>query len=176
MNFPEGVEFQKTQTLHSGRFYWVHSVSRCYRVNEADHFLKDLTNDLICYFDKKDLFHHFNRTNAKYSASTLLSDLFQLPVLKELDFYEFTQESIENVKNGITVKNGDSVVNNNLVMMKKLADTFSAQKQEDEGVEYSVEELKNKYSDEYIEPPDLPNNKHTICRNKNNHYSIKQLY
>ena len=46
--------FEKTDSLKSGCFYTVEAIQHCYRINEPDHFLKDMMTVFFGYFDKKD--------------------------------------------------------------------------------------------------------------------------
>ena len=53
--------FEKSDSLKSGNFYAVNAIQRCYRINEPDHFLKDMETSLVGYFDKKEQFHRCSR-------------------------------------------------------------------------------------------------------------------
>ena len=53
--------FKKTDSLKSGCFYAVEATQRCYRINEPDHFLKDMEISIMGYLDKEEQIHHFNR-------------------------------------------------------------------------------------------------------------------
>ena len=57
--------FEKSDSLKSGNFYAVNAIQRCYRINEPDHFLKDMETSLVGYFDKEEQFHHFNRLQSR---------------------------------------------------------------------------------------------------------------
>ena len=138
--------FEKTDSLKSGFFYAVEGIQRCYRINEPDHFLKDLELNVIGYFDKKEQFHHFNRLQSQWAAKTSLRELLSLSDLKYLDFYQLKDRKIEEVNNS-----SDEGVE----MLKKTVDAFIERSESDRGIIHSVEELKRKHLKEYLAPPDL---------------------
>ena len=138
--------FEKTDSLKSGFFYAIEGIQRCYRINEPDHFLKDLDLNVIGYFDKKEQFHHFNRLQSQLAAKTSLRELLSLSDLKYLDFYQLKDRKIEEVNNSL---------DEGVEMLKKTVDAFIERSESDRGIIHSIEELKRKHLKEYLAPPDL---------------------
>jgi hypothetical protein len=138
--------FEKTDSLKSGCFYTVEAIQHCYRINEPDHFLKDMEIHFMGYFDNKEQFHHFNRLKSHSAAKTSLLDLFSLTDLKSLDFYQLKDRMLED-----TDYSSDGATE----MVKKTVDAFIERSESDHGIIHSVEELKRKHLKEYLAPPDL---------------------
>ena len=91
--------FEKSDSLKSGNFYAVNAIQRCYRINEPDHFLKDMETSLVGYFDKEEQFHHFNRLQSRQAAKTSLYTLLSLNDLKSLEFYQLRDHLLEEINN-----------------------------------------------------------------------------
>ncbi len=147
MEFVEGIEFQKADTLHSGQFYWVHAVSHCYRINEVDHFRRDLVTDLLCYLDQEETCHHFNRLVSKYTAKTRISDLMQTSNLKEIEFFELNQNSADQLRQSKLSVNGSEPS----ALLAKTVAAFYEQRDTDSGTAYGIHDLKSKYMKSYIQ-------------------------
>lgn len=152
MNFTEEIETQKTDTLHSGRFYWVHTVSRCYRINEVDHFLKDLTTDLLCFLDNQGRFHHFNRLESRCPAVTSFEELLGIPNIKAIACFEFSQKTVEEIKNGMIEQSTEGVG-----LLKKIIEACYEQQKNEETAEFSLEEWKSSHMKEYIHSNEIQN-------------------
>lgn len=153
MNFIEGTKFKEVDKLQSGHFYWIHLLSRCYRINEVEHFLKDLETDLLIYLDNQGNCHHFNRLESNSSAITTIKEILEIPNLKEISFFEFDASSIDQLKSNDTLlsKKRDFAS----MMLKKVIEAYFEKKEEEQGVDYSIEELKQQNMKEYINPLDL---------------------
>ena len=140
--------FEKSDSLKSGNFYAVNAIQRCYRINEPDHFLKDMETSLVGYFDKEEQFHHFNRLQSRQAAKTSLYTLLSLNDLKSLEFYQLRDHLLEEINN-------DSLELRSVEMVKKTVASFFERSGSDRGIIHSVEELKRKHLKEYLAPPDL---------------------
>ncbi|MBF0289166.1 MAG: hypothetical protein HQM14_15210 [SAR324 cluster bacterium] len=152
MEFSEQIKFKKVNILHSGRFYWIHVISHCYRINEVDHYLKDLYTDILCFLDNRKNCHHFNRVESKYSGVTTLQEIFSIPNIKNMDFFEFDQNTINSVQGDTVVSDiGDDTI------LRKLVSSFHDKQKTEEGSEYLLEDLKAQYMKEYIHSLDLKN-------------------
>ena len=138
--------FKKTDSLKSGCFYAVEATQRCYRINEPDHFLKDMEISIMGYLDKEEQFHHFNRLQSRWAAKTSLVELLSLNDLKSLDFFQLKDTILEDLGNK-TDDTGE--------MVKKTVQAFIERSDSDRGIIHSVEELKRKHLKEYLTPPDL---------------------
>ena len=90
--------FEKSDSLKSGNFYAVNAIQRCYRINEPDHFLKDMETSLVGYFDKEEQFHHFNRLQSRQAAKTSLYTLLSLNDLKSLEFYQLRDHLLKKMR------------------------------------------------------------------------------
>ncbi|MBF0280838.1 MAG: hypothetical protein HQM13_23805 [SAR324 cluster bacterium] len=154
MNFAKEIGFKKVNALQSGRFFRVHVVSRCYRINEVDHFLKDLTNEMLIFLDNQGACHHFNRLESKASAITSLKELLAVPNLKEIEFFEVSQESIDAAGKG---KDAESEESETMLMLRKIVSSFSDKQTSERGEQFSLEELKSSYMKDYIRPVELRN-------------------
>ena len=154
MNFPEGIEFQKVETLYSGRFYWIHWVAKCYRINEVDHFLQDQITDLWCYLDKQGMCHHYHRPENKYFASSRLLELLQIPALKQFACQELTEVALSRIAARKTGGN-TTEQNTSLRLLQRIVEDFAGQRDTDKGSEFVIQKLKTQYAEEYLSPPDL---------------------
>ena len=138
--------FQKTDSLKSGCFYAIEATQRCYRINEPDHFLKDIEISIMGYLDKEEQFHHFNRLQSRWAAKTSLLELLSLNDLKSLDFFQLKDTILEDLGNKT-----DGIGE----MVRKTVQAFIERSDSDRGITHSVEELKRKHLKEYLTPPDL---------------------
>jgi hypothetical protein len=152
MNFPEEIGLKKVATLHSGHFYWIHAVSRCYRINEVDHFYKDLTTDLFCFLDNQGQCHHFNRAESKLSAMTPLQEILAIPNLKTITCCELVPQTVDALNKGdIVLKSDDE----GLILMQKAIVAFYEKQASEGGAEFSLEALKTTYMHEYVQSTEL---------------------
>ena len=148
--------FQKTDALRSGNCYAVEAIHRCYRINEPDHFLKDMKTVFFGYFDKNEQFHHFNRPGSFKYASTSLSSIYALEGLSSVEFYELREEKLKNITgSGLSAETSEKESLIPAVVIKKILEVFENRSDGDAGVVFSVEELKRKHQKEYLTPPDL---------------------
>ena len=138
--------FKKTDSLRSGCFYAIEATQHCYRINEPDHFLKDIEISIMGYLDKEEQFHHFNRLQSRWAAKTSLVELLSLNDLKSLDFFQLKETILEDLGN--KTEDPDE-------MVKKTVQAFIERSDSDLGITHSVEELKRKHLKEYLTPPDL---------------------
>ena len=152
MEFTQEIACKQVDTLYSGRFYWIHVVSRCYRINEVDHFLKDLTTDLLVFLDNQGVCHHFNRVESKSSAVTSLKELLAIPNLKVIECFEIAQETIDALQKGGIEESEDS---ESRMMLKKIIALFYDKRESESGEEFSLDELKSFFMDEYIRSVEL---------------------
>ena len=150
MNFTKEIETQKTDILHSGCFYWIHTVARCYRINEVDHYLKDLTTNLLCFLDAQGRFHHFNRVESQFPAMTAFEELLGIPNLKTIECFEIAQETIENLKNEAADPSTEEGK-----LLKKVIEAFYEQQQADGAQKFSLVEWKSSHMKEYIHSNEL---------------------
>ena len=154
MQIPGELELQTTDTLHSGQFYAVEVVHRCYRINEPDHFLQDQVSAFFAYLDKEGQLRHFNRPRAQAAASTPLLDLLKIPGTKTLRFQEASATSLDQLRAG-SVKSESPQERQSVEVMQMAVEAFSGQQAEDTGVEHSLESLRLEHGLEYLDPPDL---------------------
>ena len=152
MEFAEQIDCKQVDTLYSGRFYWIHTVSRCYRINEVDHFLKDLTTDLLVFLDNQGLCHHFNREESKSAAVTSLKEILAVPNLKTIACFEINQNTIDAFQKGNMEKSGERESSR---MLKKIVSLFYDKQKSESGWEFSIEELKSSFMQEYIRSVEL---------------------
>lgn len=155
MEFGKNIVFEAVETLKSGQFYWVRRVNRCYRINEVDHFLKNMTTDLLAFLDKEERLHHFNRTSSRYSAVTSLQDLLSVPNLLSVDFFEFSSDTVEKVHKNQIHDDDEEEESEAFTLLKKTFSAFLGSSEREIGVEYSIKDLKKNWSKEYLEPVDL---------------------
>ena len=155
MNIDPAKDFKKTDSLRSGRYYRVKTLHRCYRINEPDHFLKDIQTSFFGYFDKQDQFRHFNRLETLIAAKTTVSDIFSIQDLKSLEIFELLKKVQEKLQISIPIKKQKTEYYLNSAIIKKTVDAFAHHSKADTGVVHSLEELKRKYLNEYLAPPDL---------------------
>ncbi len=154
MEFAKEIDFKQVNTLHSGRFYRIRAVSRCYRIHEVDHFLKDLVTDVLVFLDNQGGCHHFNRIESKSSAVTSLKELLAVPNLKTIECFEVPQETIEAAQKGAI---GESEGNESLLLLKKIVRAFYDKQGNESGENFSLEALKSSFMQEYIRPVELRN-------------------
>ena len=148
--------FEKSDSLKSGNFYAVNAIQRCYRINEPDHFLKDMETNLVGYFDKEEQFHHFNRLQSRQAAKTSLYTLLSLNDLKSLEFYQLRDHLLEEINNdSLELRSVPQSERATVEMVKKTVASFFERSESDCGIIHSVEELKRKHLKEYLAPPDL---------------------
>ena len=156
MEITDNSVFQKSDALRSGNCYLVKAIHRCYRINEPDHFLKDMKTVFFGYFDKKEQFHHFNRPGSFKYASTPLSSIFALEGLNSVEFYELREESLPKITGpGLSAAKSEKESSIPEEVIKKTLNAFENRSDSDAGVVFSVEELKRKHQKEYLTPPDL---------------------
>ena len=156
MEITDNSVFKKSDALRSGNCYAVKVIHRCYRINEPDHFLKDMKTVFFGYFDKKEQFHHFNRPGGLKYASTSLSSIFSLEGLNSVEFYELREEVLPKITSpGLSAATSEKESSIPVVVIKKTMDAFENRSDGDAGVVFSVEELKRKHQKEYLTPPDL---------------------
>ena len=152
MNFSKEIGLKVVNTLHSGHFYWIQAVSRCYRINEVDHFYKDLTTELYCFLDHQGRCHHFNRTQSKLSATTSLEELLSIPNLKSITCSEIAAESVDAIYTGAIAVNPD---NEALILLQKAIVSFYEKQDGELGEEFSLDALKTTYMHEYVQSEEL---------------------
>ncbi len=155
MTTPQDPDFKPANSLKSGGFYMVQAVYRCYRINEPDHFRKDLEFDLFGYFDKEDRFHHFNRLESRIAATSTLEELFSLPDLRSIEFYELNEEQVRKASEQSGQQANANPDQSMPKLIGKTVQAFMDRRGADSGVEYSVEELKRKHMGEFLAPPEL---------------------
>ena len=156
MDFTDTSVFQQSDALRSGNFYAVKAIHCCYRINEPDHFLKDMKTVFFGYFDKEEQFHHFNRSGSFKYASTSLSSIFALEGLNSVEFYELKEEALPKIiGSGLSAATSEKESSIPAVVIKKTLDAFENRSDGDAGVVFSVEELKRRHQKEYLTPPDL---------------------
>ena len=151
MEFPEQIQFRTTDSLKSGYFYHVTLIHRCYRINEVDHYLKDLEIDFVGLFTSKNSFQHLNRPSSKQLAETSLFELMKIPGIKQFDVQELAEEQIQEIAQCPDRKSTAS-----LALLKKLIQYFPEKlRTSQKGNEYSLVALKKEKLPEYIESPEL---------------------
>lgn len=150
MNFTKEIETQKTDILHSGCFYWVHAVARCYRINEVDHYLKDLTTNLLGFLDNQGRFHHFNRIESQFPATTSFEEVLGIPNIKKIECFEIGQETVEDLKRGVLEPSNEDVK-----LLKKVVDAFYEAQRHHKDQEFSLVEWKSAHMKEYIHSNEL---------------------
>ena len=156
MEITDNSVFQKSDALRSGNCYVVKAIHCCYRINEPDHFLKDMKTVFFGYLDKKEQFHHFNRPGGLNYASSSLSSIFALEGLNSVEFYELREEaSIKIIGSVLSAAASEKESSIPAVVIKKTLNAFENRSDGDAGVVFSVEELKRKHQIEYLTPPDL---------------------
>ena len=152
MDFTKEIETQKTDILHSGCFYWIHTVARCYRIQEVDHYQKDLKIDLFCFLDAQGRFHHFNGIERKFPAVTSFEELLGIPNIKKIECYEIAQEMVENLKN-----DGVEPSTEGVKLLKKIIAAFDEHQPATESKEFSLIAWKSSHMKEYIHSNELEN-------------------
>ena len=156
MEITDKSVFQKSDVLRSGNCYAVKAIHRCYRINEPDHFLKDMKTVFFGYFDKKEQFHHFNRPGSFNYASTSLSSIFALEGLNSVEFYELSEEALPKINSlGLSEATSEKESSIPALLIKKTLDAFENRRDGDAGLVFSVEELKREHQKEYLIPTDL---------------------
>ncbi|MGA1599757.1 MAG: hypothetical protein ACO4AU_11955 [bacterium] len=149
MKLPARLESTPAPVLRSGAFYAVRYVHRCYRINEPDHFLKDLEGCVFSYLDREGTLHHFNRPGSQQSAASPVAEVLRIQGLKEVEFFEI------DPKQAGMVKPEGAEEERAMALLDKAIAAFSGRTAEDQGQEYEVEELKRQHMKDYITPPDL---------------------
>ena len=152
MKFSKEIGLKVVDTLHSGHFYWIQAVARCYRINEVDHFYKDLTTDLFCFLDHQGGCHHFNRTQSKLSAMTALQEILAIPNLKTITCFEIATETVDALHKGVIAMQSDDEA---LILLQKAIDSFYEKQANESGEEFSLEALKTTYMHEYVQSAEL---------------------
>ena len=156
MEITNNSVFQKSDALRDRNCYGVKAIHRCYRINEPDHFLKEMKTVFFGYLDKKEQFHHFNRPGGLNYASTSLSSIFALEGLNSVEFYELREDALPKITSlGLSAATSEKESSIPAVVIKKTLNAFENRSDGDAGVVFSVEELKRKHQKEYLTPPDL---------------------
>ena len=156
MEITDNTFFQKSDALRSGKYYAVKAIQRCYRINEPDHFLKDIKTIFFGYLNEKEQFHHFNRPGSVKYARTPISSIFALEGLNSVEFYELREEALPKITSpSLSATKSEKESSISELVIKKTLDAFENRSDGDAGVVFLVEELKRKHQKEYLTPPDL---------------------
>ena len=156
MTLPQKLRLQQTQTLKSGQIYNFVLEHKNYRINEPDQFLENSRISFFAFLDAENNLHHFNRLAATQPAKTKLNEFLQIPSIKEIQIYEVTGVS-EQEMNSIKVDELDSIEQEQVQLLKKLSGTFSvAERSAAKGNELEFEIYLIENMSDYIDSQDLP--------------------
>ena len=156
MTLFQKLRFQQTQTLKSGQIYSFVLEHKNYRINEPDQFLENSRISFFAFLDAENNLHHFNRLAATQPAKTKLNEFLQIPSIKEIQIYEVTGVS-EQEMNSIKVDELDSIEQEQVQLLKKLSGTFSvAERSAAIGNEIELEIYLTENMSDYIDSKDLP--------------------
>ena len=156
MQFASDILSQPVSELHSGKFYWIQVHSRCYRINEVDHYLKNLNTQVVGYLDKSERFHYYNHIESQHLALTSVENLMQIPNIQKIDCFEFAEQSIAQIhKQSMASAPKLGKEKQNWLLLKKVVDECSARASSDQGTTYTKAEWEEKYLSDYIDSRDL---------------------
>ena len=155
MNLSTKLRLQKTKILKTGHFYNIILEHKNYRINEPDQFLENSKINFFAFFDKENNLHHFNRLCSNQMAKTNLSELLQIPSIREIEVFELSSLSEKEV-NSISLSGLDAITQEQVQILKKLLGAFtSIERNAVKGKEVEFEKYLTENMSDYIDSQDL---------------------
>lgn len=149
MSFQLQPNGKPVEALLTGNFYGVQRVSRCFLIQEAEHFKQTVQTEFWAYLDQEGNLNHFHLLTSRLPAKTTFAELLSIKNLQKITFFEGISLSSE------ILQNKSSLPLDSANQLKKLVDYFSPQTSKDQGSTFLVKDLKKRYLPEYFESLEL---------------------
>lgn len=99
MSFQLQPNGKPVEALLTGNFYGVQRVSRCFLIQEAEHFKQTVQTEFWAYLDQEGNLNHFHLLTSRLPAKTTFAELLSIKNLQKITFFEGISLSSEILQN-----------------------------------------------------------------------------